>query len=240
MMGDTLEERPGCLASLLRLLGVGRGNSTSPGPSQYTAPGGEDDAPDTSPLPAHTYRLRDDFLSTAEANLLRVLREVAGDWALICPKVRLADLVYTPRQEDRQAALNRVSRKHLDFVLCDAGTLRPTLALELDDRSHERADRRERDAFVDQLLAAVGLPLVRVPVQRSYDTRALAATLAEARAGNEIAVPAEAPDGAPGAMCPRCGGQLERRVARQGARAGEPFLGCSNYPRCRYTAPILS
>ena len=34
--------------------------------------------------------------------------------------------------------------------------------------------------------------------------------------------------------CPRCGGRLVPRVARQGARAGQPFWGCSNYPRCRF------
>jgi hypothetical protein len=218
MMQNSPDERRGCLAVLAGLFGSRR---------------------EQSEPAAHSYRLRDDFLSPAEANLLRVLREVAGDWALICPKVRLADLVYTPRQEERQAALNRVSRKHLDFVLCDAGTLRPALAIELDDRSHERADRRERDAFVDQVLAEVSLPLVRIPVQHSYDARALAATLVKARTHNEATATASGPVSEPGEVCPRCGGWLERRVARQGARAGEPFLGCSNYPRCRYTAPLV-
>jgi very-short-patch-repair endonuclease len=187
----------------------------------------------------HAYKLRDDFLSPAEANLFRLLREVTADWALICPKVRLADLVYAPRQEHRQAAFNRVSRKHLDFVLCDAVTLRPAVAIELDDRSHERPDRRERDAFVDDVLARAGLPLVRISVQRSYDSHALAAMLAEARASAASRVVAEAvPSDEEGAVCPRCGGRLERRVARQGQRAGEAFLGCSNYPRCRFTSPI--
>ena len=35
-------------------------------------------------------------------------------------------------------------------------------------------------------------------------------------------------------ICPRCGGKLVPRVARQGARAGQPFWGCSNYPRCHF------
>lgn len=237
-MGDSLEERPGCLTPLLRLLGVGRGNTTPPASFRYTPPAEDDDAPDASLALSHTYRLRDDFLSPAEANLLRVLRDVAGEWALVCPKVRLADLVYAPRQEERQAALNRISRKHLDFVLCDAGTLRPALAIELDDRSHERADRQERDAFVDEVLGSVGLPLVRLPVRHSYDLRALAVQIAAARAGNAPIAQAGEMAGEEGGACPRCGGRLERRVARQGPRMGEPFLGCSNYPRCRYTAPI--
>lgn len=30
--------------------------------------------------------------------------------------------------------------------------------------------------------------------------------------------------------CPRCGGQLVERKGKNGA-----FLGCSNFPKCRYT-----
>jgi hypothetical protein len=35
--------------------------------------------------------------------------------------------------------------------------------------------------------------------------------------------------------CPRCGGELILRTARQGPNAGSQFFGCSNYPKCRYT-----
>lgn len=38
--------------------------------------------------------------------------------------------------------------------------------------------------------------------------------------------------------CPLCGGQLVQRVAKRGKSAGESFLGCSNYPRCRYTKAV--
>jgi restriction system protein len=34
--------------------------------------------------------------------------------------------------------------------------------------------------------------------------------------------------------CPKCGGQLIERVAKKGSSAGKSFLGCSNYPRCKY------
>lgn len=35
-------------------------------------------------------------------------------------------------------------------------------------------------------------------------------------------------------LCPRCGGQLVMRIASKGKRQGKRFLGCSNYPQCRY------
>lgn len=34
--------------------------------------------------------------------------------------------------------------------------------------------------------------------------------------------------------CPLCGGKLIPRVAKQGARIGQPFWGCSNYPQCHF------
>ena len=39
------------------------------------------------------------------------------------------------------------------------GSLRPRLAVELDDDSHERTDRQQRDAFADSVFAAAELSL---------------------------------------------------------------------------------
>jgi restriction system protein len=38
--------------------------------------------------------------------------------------------------------------------------------------------------------------------------------------------------------CPRCGIDMVRRVARQGANAGKDFWGCGNFPTCRETKHI--
>lgn len=38
--------------------------------------------------------------------------------------------------------------------------------------------------------------------------------------------------------CPKCGGYLIKRVSYKGQRAGKSFLGCSNYPRCKYIKEI--
>ena len=39
-------------------------------------------------------------------------------------------------------------------------------------------------------------------------------------------------------MCPYCGGKLVVRTAKTGRNAGKQFLGCINYPKCRYTRSI--
>ena len=38
--------------------------------------------------------------------------------------------------------------------------------------------------------------------------------------------------------CPKCGGELVLRTAKNGDNAGKKFYGCSNYPRCRYIRNI--
>ncbi len=38
--------------------------------------------------------------------------------------------------------------------------------------------------------------------------------------------------------CPKCGGKLVLRTAQRGARAGNQFYGCSNYPKCKFVKNI--
>jgi hypothetical protein len=57
---------------------------------------------------------------------------------------------------------NKIDRKHVDFVLCNPETLRPLAGIELDDKSHERADRRQRDSFVEGVFEAAGLAFARL------------------------------------------------------------------------------
>ena len=39
-------------------------------------------------------------------------------------------------------------------------------------------------------------------------------------------------------VCPRCGSELVKRTARKGPNAGSKFLGCANYPKCRFTKNV--
>lgn len=39
-------------------------------------------------------------------------------------------------------------------------------------------------------------------------------------------------------LCPKCGGKLVLRTAIKGANAGNQFLGCANFPKCRYVKSI--
>ena len=105
---------------------------------------------------------------------------IAGDQLEVFAKVRLLDLVDLPKgTENRQSHTNRVISKHVDFLLCDREKLSPLLVIELDDSSHERDDRAQRDAFVDEALGAAGLPILHVSANRSYAPKELADLIQE-------------------------------------------------------------
>ena len=39
-------------------------------------------------------------------------------------------------------------------------------------------------------------------------------------------------------LCPKCGSEMKKRVARQGANTGKEFWGCVSYPKCKGIRPI--
>jgi very-short-patch-repair endonuclease len=60
-----------------------------------------------------------------------------------------------------KAPFSHINQKSVDFVLCNKTSLKPLLAIELDDWSHDRQDRVDRDASVEQMLLAANFPLLR-------------------------------------------------------------------------------
>lgn len=140
------------------------------------ASGSSKDKSDGKPVAkvAFPYTRNERILSPAESSFLAALRLAVADEYEIFAKVRLLDVLSVKAGEGRQAAFNRVQAKHLDFLLCDRLTSQPVLALELDDSSHQRPERRVRDAFLEETLEVIGLPALRCPVTRAYDPRDLA------------------------------------------------------------------
>lgn len=195
--------------------------------------------------PEFPYHLRDQFISPAELNFLGVLRTVVDGHATLCTKVNLGDLfcVKTDDQSRFRIYTNKIDRKHVDFLLCDAATMRPLVGIELDDKSHNRDDRRARDEFVDQVFKAAGLPLIHVPAKRAYASADLTALLAPYVNGQvkSTAIPVPSPQAVTPPVstpvCPKCGVEMVLRTGKKGANAGSQFWGCPNYPSCRSTLP---
>jgi hypothetical protein len=125
------------------------------------------------------YFSRERLLTQGEAAFYQVLRKVVPDGLALCFKVRLCDLIDCAPDARRKGFWSKIAQKHIDFVLVDAGDTSIRLAIELDDRSHDRKDRRDRDAFVDGALNVAGIPILRVPAAAAYEPREIRALLDE-------------------------------------------------------------
>ena len=122
------------------------------------------------------FLITNSLLTKAEMNFYKVLKDIIdNEKQIICPKVRMIDVLWTKtyRVENKLTFINKVNRKHFDFVVCDKETLKPLMAIELDDKSHEEEARRERDEFVDALFIGLKFKVVHIPVQYSYNINEL-------------------------------------------------------------------
>jgi hypothetical protein len=114
---------------------------------------------------------RKELFTPAERSFIGVLEQaVAGEFKIF-GKVRVGDLVQPAKglsQSRRTSLRNRIQQKHVDFVLCRPDTLEVAGVVELDDASHGRKDRADRDDFVDKALASAGVPVLHFPVRKGY------------------------------------------------------------------------
>lgn len=119
----------------------------------------------------YPYTLSKALFSPAERSFLAVLDQAVPPDYRVFGKVRLADVI-SPRKglnsSQWYTALNRITSKHFDFVVCRATDLAVVCAIELDDSSHQREKRKTRDEFVANACQAVGLPLLRISTRRGY------------------------------------------------------------------------
>jgi hypothetical protein len=210
-------EPQGCLTAILSFFGIRLDGAT----------------PTSEQLP---YRQRDDFLSAAEFSFYRVLVSVIGDSFVVCPKVNLADIFFVARPNENQSSRNKIDRKHVDFLLCEPTSMKPILGVELDDASHARRDRQDRDQFVDQVFEAAGLPLLRIRAAAAYSPQNIVDLVRQAIAGRaDLVRPIAHEDRTP--VCPKCGTKMVLRKSKRGDQKGDEFWGCGNYPKCRETVP---
>lgn len=203
----------------------------------------QDDSEQTNELilQEFPYHLRDAFLSPAELEFYKILRRIVRNKAHLITKVNLNDIFYVKSSDYSKfrTYTNKIDRKHIDFLICDWNTLQPIVGVELDDSSHNRKDRQERDKFVDKVFRASNLPIIHIKVQRKYDIKAIARTLypyinpSEALSLNPESITPEPSMNDAVIICPKCGSDMVLRTAKKGENIGTKFWGCSTYPKCR-------
>jgi len=210
------------------------------------------------------YHKRKSLMSEAEYSFYRVLLQaIDTDEYLLFTKVSQSDLVYVREKDNsrRMTFFNKISRKHIDFVVCDKLTTEPLVAIELDDASHNRQDRIHRDQEVDKIFKDASFPLVRFKAKRGYSIDDVRSELEEyleinGVAGNEETVSdgeelelkadeddEKVKDDAENESisvptCPKCKAPMAKRAAKSGDNKGKEFYGCTKFPKCRTIVEI--
>lgn len=113
------------------------------------------------------------ILTRREAVTYRTLLRAVGGRFQVMAKVRLGDFIHLDNDPAQARDYRtRLFCRHVDFLLCEPYTLRPRLAIELDDHSHNSVKGQADDRFKDDLFAAAGLPLLRLD-KPNYTARML-------------------------------------------------------------------
>lgn len=137
--------------------------------------------------PKYSYTRKQFFLTRAEHECYDALIAAVGDKYHVFAQVHLPTILDNKvKGQDWRAALAHINRKSVDFVLCDKAYISPKLAIELDDKSHERPDRQERDREVERILSDAGVPLLRLENKGRFDPQELAQRINEHEQRNQI------------------------------------------------------
>jgi hypothetical protein len=178
----------------------------------------------------------------AEQNFYNQLYRKLPDGFSINCKVRLADLC-KPKDPSNIVAFNKVARKHVDFVISDTQTNKVICAIELDDRSHNKADSVRRDNDKNYALKSAGIPIIRIKNTRRYGENALNQVLqcldvtGKARqtfspGGKVNVLP---PKEIAGDKCPRCGSEKYEKINMKFLNKGKYFYECG---ACSYRTDV--
>ncbi len=103
------------------------------------------------------------LLTRSEREFFNVLeRAVAGQY-YIFPQLALDKIVMLDGKGSLKGGYrNKIDQKSADFVLFDKQNISPVLVIELDDYTHQRPERQERDGFVDRVLNHCNIPILHV------------------------------------------------------------------------------
>ncbi|MBQ3136101.1 MAG: DUF2726 domain-containing protein [Clostridia bacterium] len=103
------------------------------------------------------------LLTKNEWSFYKRLKPVADELGYtVLAKIRVADLVEVTSKDrsEWQTYFNKVNKKHVDFVLAKPENLQIILLIELDDNTHNEAQKK-RDEFIEALYKQTGYKLLR-------------------------------------------------------------------------------
>lgn len=110
----------------------------------------------------YAYTKKPSIMTKSEFEFYNKMNSILGEKYYAIPQVHLSSFLNhkIPGQNWR-GAFASINGKSVDFLICSKLTSQPVIAIELDDYTHNREDRRQRDLIVEDIFASAQMPLVR-------------------------------------------------------------------------------
>jgi hypothetical protein len=206
-MTNSDDQKKGCLPTFLRGFGA--------------KPKAEKESAQKYP-----YLLKDYFLSPTELDFYLLLRYLVPGKTVIRIKPRLADIFkidrnVIPYTSESRIYFNKISQRHVDFLLCHGESLDPMVGVELDQANQQDSEEVIHDEFVDSVFEAANLPLVHIQAQEEYS---------QGKIARQLSPFWESPDPP---NCPKCDRPMLIRTAKSGEHEGKKFYVCPDTKNCR-------
>jgi very-short-patch-repair endonuclease len=110
----------------------------------------------------YQYKKKDFLLTKSERDFFNTLVAALGEQYYVFPQLHLPTfLEHKMLGQKWIAAFRHIDEKSVDYIICDRYNIKPILAVELDDISHNKVSREVRDKEVERILKTAGLPLLR-------------------------------------------------------------------------------
>lgn len=122
----------------------------------------DDNEPEKSRL-AYKYQGKTHIMTKREEKFFLLLCDIFRDKCYIIPQVHLSALLeHRIRGQSWKGAFSHINGKSVDYVLLRSRDLSVLCTVELDDSTHDKAERMERDREVGWMLGLADIPLVRL------------------------------------------------------------------------------
>ena len=115
-----------------------------------------------------SYRRKASIMTTPEQKLYKMLTGILDDrYYMVLPQMALIGVIDKTDGGGYRSELFRVA----DYAIVSARDYAPLLIIELNDSSHNREDRKLRDAKVEAICADAGLPLISFTMAEAANER---------------------------------------------------------------------
>ncbi|MBR3864564.1 MAG: DUF2726 domain-containing protein [Clostridia bacterium] len=115
-----------------------------------------------------SYFVKDSLLTKTEIKYYNLLCSILGDRFLVLPQINLASVI------DKKGGNNFRNElfRNADFGVFDYN-YRPIFLVEINDNTHFRKDRLERDKKVNEICEKAGLPILTLWVKDGIDAETI-------------------------------------------------------------------